>query len=234
MKRLGGGERQRSQCPIPYEMEPRYALTLWTGRVTASSSSGSGCHTASCSEVLHRLAFSFALNWHCAENHCATTCHGVSPCLSVCVCFYFCGGFAFCCMPPDERWPDRLSHVTYPQTAEAALSPRCRSPPELRERHLRSERKLHTLAHMKGGSRQSRTITGRQEPFRWKITPANQLLIESFSSASGQWKAPCELFPWNHSQSVASSAFTVTLILIKCNYSLLFLFFPAMYFYCTE
>lgn len=83
MKRLGGGERQRSQCPIPYEMEPWYALTLWTGRVTASSSSGSGCHTASCSEVLHWLAFSFALNWHCAENHCATTCHGVSLCVCV-------------------------------------------------------------------------------------------------------------------------------------------------------
>lgn len=213
MKRLGGGVHQRSQCPISYEMQHWYLLTLWIGRVTASSSHIASCgksvaHDGVCicvKPVLCGKSLRNNLSWRAS--------------LCVCMCFYFCGGFAFCCMPPDERWPDRPSHVTYLETGKAVLNPHCYNP----RRSSESKRKLtHTYIHMKGGSCQSRTITGRQEPLRWKITLANQLLIESLSSAGGQWNAHDVLFPWNRSQSVASDAFAVMLILIKCNYSLFF------------
>lgn len=107
--------------------------------------------------------------------------------------------------------------------AKLCSTPTAITPVGAQRAPFRSKRKLtHTYTHMKGGSCQSRTITGHQDPFRWKITLANQLLIESFSSAGGQWNAHNVLFPWNHSQSVSSGAFAVMLILIKCNYSRFF------------
>lgn len=223
MKRLGGGVHQRSQCPISYEMQHWYLLTLWIGRVTASSS-----HIASCGKVLHMMVSVFVLNPYCAEK---SLCNNSSWCasLSACVCVFISVEdlLSAACLLMRGDLTDCPMWLIW-RRAKLCSTPTAITPVGAQRTPFRSKRKLtHTYTHMKGGSCQCHTITGRQEPFRWKITLANQLLIESFSSAGGQWNAHNVLFPWNHSQSVASSAFTVMLILIKCNYSL---FFSVTYF----
>lgn len=99
-----------------------------------------GSQITSCSTVLHKptvinvFAHKSVLlrrkSCRCATN----SDHNVSFFVRACVfARYFCWGFALCCMPPDERWPDRLSHVTYLETGKAVLNPHCKAPSELRE-----------------------------------------------------------------------------------------------------
>lgn len=141
----------------------------------------------------------------------------------VCMCFYFCGNLlSAACLLMRGDLTDCPMWLIW-RRAKLCSTPTAITPVRAQRTPFRSKRKLtHTYTHLKGGSCQSRTITGRQEPFRWKITLANQLLIESFSSAGGQWNAHNVLFPWNLSQSVSNGAFAVMLIVIKCNYSLFF------------
>lgn len=225
MKRLGGGVHQRSQCPISYEMQHWYLLTLWIGRVTASKQP----HCILREGVAHDGVCICVKPVLCGKSLCLSWCASLSACVCVFIsaedllsaaCLLMRGDLTDCPMWLISR------------RAKLCSTPTARTPVGAQRTPFRSKKKLtHTYTHMKGGSCQSRTMTGRQEPFRWKITLANQLLIESFSSAGGQWNALSVLFLWNRSQSVAGGAFAVMLILIKCNYSL---FFSVTYFYCTE
>lgn len=120
-----------------------------------------------------------------------------------CHCVLLLLGICFLChIPPDERWPDRLSHVTYPETGT-----------ELRGYHLSAKGNSHSRTYSiqrwllpKSHNNRVCVCVCAQEPFRWKITLPNQLLMESLSSGSGQSKAHNVPSPWNNGQSVAHNA----------------------------
>lgn len=63
------------------------------------------------------ISWWFHLNWICVVTHAAAS--PFRPLASP-VCAVSC---ALCCTPPDERWPDTLSHVTYQQMGKAELLP---------------------------------------------------------------------------------------------------------------
>lgn len=124
-----------------------------------------------------------------------------------------------CCMPPDERWPDRLSHVTSPETGQRCAQTPPQRPHQSSENTVkkREETHRHRLTRYKGGPRQSHAITVcaclcvrvcvlALEPFRWKIRLPNQSLIESLSSGSSQSTAHNVPSPSNNGQSTAHNA----------------------------
>lgn len=94
------------------------------------------------------ISWLFLLNWICGGNLAVTSPFRplASPVCAV--------SGALCCMPPDERWPDRLSHVTYLQMGKAELLP---GPTGELGAPFKSQRRKGKLAftHNKGGFSQS-------------------------------------------------------------------------------
>lgn len=97
------------------------------------------------------------------------------------VCRVMCGwGFAFSASWWEVTWQPVTCDLSW---AHSAPPPPCRTPSEPWD-----TRKKLTFTHLlyTGGSCQSAC-----EPFRWKITRPNQLLIETLSSGGAQSEAQC-------------------------------------------